>query len=365
MSKKKKTVSKKKTSKKTAKKSVKKSVKKKATHSNKKPPLDKSLILKMHEHMVRSRVIEERMIQILRLGEAFFWIGSPGEEAFGVPLGLLANKGQGLDHDYFHLHYRCTPTMVAFGMPAEDPLRLIMNKGTDRCTGGRNFAGHYCYPEWNVVPVSSPIEVQYSMAIGTAWSQKRNKSKGITVVTGGDAGTAEGEFASCLVWATRPGNELPMLITVQNNKWGISTDYDSQHGEEFIADRGKAFRMRTAVYNGNDPIETYIGLKEEYDYIRKTGKPSLVEFRVSRLYGHSSGTGANRIKGEPCCIKDFEEKLLKWGYLKSADVKKIWDAHTKEVKAISDQVRKEAAPSADTIWDHTYVNNENADWRAF
>ena len=225
--------------------------------------LSKDLLRQIHSLMVKSRVLEERLIKIYKGGESYFWIGAPGEEAFGVPLGLLVNKGQGHNHDYLHLHYRCTPTLVAMGMSSVDSIRLMMNRSTDPSTGGRNFSNHYCFPEWNVTPVSSPIEVQYSIAIGTAWAQHRKKAKGITIITGGDAGTAEGDFASCLVWASRKGHELPMLITVQNNKWGISTSYEGQHGEDSIADRGKAFNIRTAVIQGNDPVESYIRLQEE------------------------------------------------------------------------------------------------------
>ena len=161
--------------------------KKKASQGSAKLPLPKELCLKMLDLMIKSRVLEERLIKIYKAGEAFFWIGAPGEEAWGVPLGLLTNKGRGHDHDYLHLHYRATPTLIAMGMPMIDSIRIIMNKATDTSTGGRNFSNHYCYPEWNVVPVSSPIEVQYGQAIGTAWAQKREKAKGITIVTGGDA----------------------------------------------------------------------------------------------------------------------------------------------------------------------------------
>src|ERR671923_2556510 len=87
---------------------------------------------------------------------------------------------------------------------------------------GGNFPGHFARRDWNVIPVTSVIEVQYVMAPGTAWVQKRHGADGITIVTGGDAGTAEGDFASCLVWSTMPGRELPVLIVVTNNCWGIS-----------------------------------------------------------------------------------------------------------------------------------------------
>lgn len=316
--------------------------------------------------MIKSRVLEERLIRIYKLGESFFWIGGPGEEAFGVPLGLLVNKGQGPDFDYLHLHYRCSSTLIALGMPMIDSVRLMMNRATDVSTGGRNFANHYCYPEWNVAPVSSPIEVQYSIAIGTAIAQRRRRgSKAITIVTGGDAGTAEGDFASALVWASRKRQELPMLLTVQNNRWGISTDYNSQHGEVHIADRGKAFGMRTAVVDGNDPEQTYFILKELIEHIRKTGRPVLAEFTVSRLYGHSSASGANRVEHEEDCVLLFQDKLLRAGVIKEAQCKAIWAQYENEVLQAVEIVRQEPSPNRDSIWNEVYAGGENADWRRF
>jgi len=327
--------------------------------------LSKEQLLKMHDLMVKSRVLEERLIRIYKMGEAFFWIGAPGEEAFGVPLGLLAHKGQGMQYDWLHMHYRATPTLIAFGMEMIDSIRLIMNRSTDPSTGGRNFSNHYCFPKWNVVPITSPIEVQYSHAIGTAWVQRRHKTKGITIVTGGDAGTAEGDFASCLVWSSRPKKELPILITVQNNKWGISTDFDSQHGEKYIADRGKAFGIRTSTIYGNDPEECYVRLQEEMDYVRKERKPALTEIFVSRLYGHSSASGANFVSNEEDPLKIFEMKLLKADVLTEKEAKQLYLDYDEESKRCLEQVRSEPVPLPESVWDHVFVNNENADWRKF
>lgn len=327
--------------------------------------LSKELLLKMHRDMVKSRALEERLIKIYRAGESYFWIGGPGEEAWGVSLGQQVRKGQGLAYDFLHLHYRCTPTLIAMGMPMIESIRLMMNRATDRSTGGRNFSNHYCFPEWNVAPVTSPIGVQYGIGLGTAHAQKRAGHKAVTIVTGGDAGTAEGDFASCLIWASRKGAELPMLITVQNNKWGISTAFEGQHGESHIADRAKAFGIRARVINGNDPVECYLAIQEELEYIRKTGKPAFVEATVSRLYGHSSASGANPVSNEEDPVKIFEERLLKVGHLKAADAKSIWDEYEQEGIRAQDQVRSEPQPTGDSVWDHVYVNNENADWRKF
>jgi len=327
-------------------------------------PLPKEILTHIHSLMVKSRVLEERLIKIYKAGDAYFWIGAPGEEAFGVPLGLLVHKGQGPMYDYLHMHYRATPTMVAMGMPMIDSIRLIMNKATDPSTGGRNFCNHYCFPQWNVVPVSSPIEVQYGTALGTAHVQKRHKSRAISIVTGGDAGTAEGDFASCLIWSSRPGNELPILISVQNNLWGISTDYQSQHGEANVADRGKAFNIRTAIINGNDPVESYKALESEMAYIRKTRKPVLLEARVSRLYGHSSATGANLVPEEDCLLK-FEKFLLQNDVLKEPQMKAIWTEYENEARDAQEKVRLEPAPTPESVWENFYADGENGDWRKF
>lgn len=327
--------------------------------------LSPSLLLEMHSHMVKSRVLEERLIKIYRAGESFFWIGGPGEEAWGVPLGMLARKGQGPKYDYLHLHYRCSPTLIAMGLDMKDSIRLMMNRSTDKSTGGRNFSNHFSVPEWNIAPVTSPLEVQYPIACGTAHVQKRTKSKAITIVTGGDAGTAEGDFASTLILASRRGQELPMLITVQNNKWGISTSYEGQHGENFIADRAKAFNIKSSVINGNDPVEVYLALQENMNYIRETGKPAFIEAMVSRLYGHSSASGANPMSEEIDPVKKFEERLISAGIITAKDSQIIWEKFEEEGVKAAEIARSEPVPTPESVWDHTFVNNENADWRKF
>lgn len=327
--------------------------------------LDQNTVLNIYKNMVKSRVLEERLIKIYRAGESYFWIGGPGEEAWGVPLGMLAKKGQGPTFDFLHLHYRCTPTLIAMGLTMLDAVRLMMNRSTDPSTGGRNFSNHYCFPQWNIAPVTSPLEVQYPIACGTAHVQKRIGKKSLTIVTGGDAGTAEGDFASSLILASRKGQELPMLITVQNNKWGISTSYEGQHGETNIADRAKAFNIKSRVLNGNDPIETYLAIQEDMEYIRKTGKPAFIEAHVSRLYGHSSASGANPVQGEVDPVREFEARVLKAQLLTDSDVKKIWEDFEAEGVRAAEQARTEPVPTSESVWDHTYAKNENADWRNF
>ena len=104
------------------------------------------------------------------------------------------------------------------------------------------------------MPVTSVIEVQYVDGAGHgAGAETPRRRRHHDRLIGGDAGTAEGDFASCMIWSTRPGNELPVLMIVTNNGWGISTPACSQHGEKHIIDRGKAFGIPGEVVDGNDP----------------------------------------------------------------------------------------------------------------
>jgi 2-oxoisovalerate dehydrogenase E1 component alpha subunit len=323
--------------------------------------LDAKKLIQIHDLMVKARVLEERLIRMYKQNDGYFWIGGPGEEAFNIPLGLQVKKGQGLDHDFLHLHYRSSGIMLAMGAEPLDSMRQMKNVASDPYSGGRNFANHYSKREWNVVPVSSTIETQYATAIGTGIGQTRKGCTGITIVNGGDAGTAEGEFASSLIWASRPGRELPILFIVTNNRFGISTPYQGQHGETQIADRAGAFNIKNVVINGNDPEESFYAIQEAMEYVRKERKPYFIESRVSRLYGHSSASGANPQK-ESDCLEIFEAKLEKMGVLTKKQMTETREAYNAEMLEQSKSVKHEAMPDGSTIYDYVYYGQKGKYW---
>jgi len=244
---------------------------------------------------------------------------------------------------------------TAMGMSLLDGIRQMGMTATDPHSMGRNFSGHYARRDWNVLPVSSVIEIQYVMAPGTALVQKRHGGEGITIVTGGEAGTAEGDFASCLVWSTRPGNELPVLIIVTNNGWGISTPACSQHGERSVIDRGKAFAIPGELVNGNDPIASWHALQRATAYCRRERRPYMLEACVSRLYGHSSSSGALRVKSETDCIPLFEQKLVRAGVLSQEAIEQIHAEIQAEAEAALEQALAEPKPTPAEVHKHTYA----------
>lgn len=311
--------------------------------------------VEIHGIMVRARALEERLIAMSKSGEGYFWIGGPGEEAFNACLGLQVKKGRGPAFDYLHFHYRNSATVLAMGMSLLDAARQMAMTATDPHSMGRNFVSHYARPEWNVLPVTSVIEIQYAIAPGTALVQKRFGGEGITIVTGGEAGSAEGDFASCMIWSTRPGRELPVLMIVTNNGYGISTSASTVHGETSVADRGKAFGIRTEMVDGNDPIASWHAIQRGMSYCRRQRRPYMIEARVSRLYGHSSSSGALRVKAESDCIERFERQLREAGVLDEAEIDKTHALALAEAETAEEQAMAEPSPTPDDLARFTYA----------
>jgi 2-oxoisovalerate dehydrogenase E1 component alpha subunit len=316
--------------------------------------LPRARCLEMYRIMVRTRAMEERMIKMSKSGEGYFWIGGPGEEAFNTALGLQVKKGEGPDFDYLHLHYRNSATMVAMGMPLIDGIRQMAMTATDPFSMGRNFPSHYSHKPWNVIPVSSVIEIQFAMAPGTALVQKRHGGDGITIVVGGESGSAEGDFATCMIWSTRPGNELPVLMIVMNNGFGISTSYGSQQAAKSVIERGQPFGIPGESVDGNDPIASWFAVEKALHHCRTTRRPYLLEARVARLYGHSSSSGAPR-SHEADCIGLFEIQLMAARWLDQATRDQVHAEAKAEAEEAVAEAMMDAKPQAEDVEKHTYA----------
>ena len=316
--------------------------------------LSASRCLQIHRIMVRSRVMEERMIKMSKSGEGYFWIGGPGEEAFNTCLGLQVKKGQGAAYDYLHLHYRNSATMVAMGMELIDGIRQMGMTATDPFSVGRNFPSHFSRKAWNVVPVSSVIEVQFAMAPGTALVQKRHGDDGVTIVVGGEAGTAEGDFATCMVWSSRPGNELPVLMITMNNGWGISTAHCTQHACKHTIERGQPFGIPGEIVDGNDPVASWFAIERAMNHCRAERKPFMLEAMVSRMNGHSSSSGAPR-SSDADCIALFEDRLLSAHLLDQAALDQVHEEAKAEADAAVAQAMQEPKPQPEDVEKFTYA----------
>lgn len=158
-----------------------------------------------------------------------------------------------------------------------------------------------------------------------------------------------------MVWSTRPGYELPVLIITMNNRFGISTAADTQHGERHVCDRGKAFGIPGEVVDGNDPVASWFAIRRAMDYCRQERKPYMLDAVVSRLYGHSSSSGALRVKSEPDCIPIFEKRLLEYKLIDEDGIGEIQSQAQAEVEAAADQALAEPKPKPGDEMVFTYA----------
>jgi 2-oxoisovalerate dehydrogenase E1 component alpha subunit len=147
-------------------------------------------------------------------------------------------------------------------------------------------------------------------------------------------------------------------MIVANNQWGISTPASEQHAEKRIADRAAVFGIENAIIDGNDPEVAYRELKRAMDYVRRERKPFLLEAMVSRLYGHSSASGANFVPDEIDCLVPFEKKLADRKILSRAAMDELRAKCTQQLLEASKRIREEPPPKGASIWEHVFAESD-------
>ena len=209
-----------------------------------------------------------------------------------------SRRAAGPAFDYLHLHYRNAGVMLAMGMPMVEHMRQMAMTATDRHSRGRNFVGHYAVPEWNVAAGHQrdrgPVRDGPGHGPGAEAARRR---RGVGRRSAATPGTAEGDFTSCMVWATRPGERAAGpdggdQQRVRHLDPGQERSTPSGH----IADRGEPFGIPGEVVDGNDPVATWHALERAFDYCRTTRRPYLLEALVS-----AGCTGTRRRAGRRGC----------------------------------------------------------------
>jgi 2-oxoisovalerate dehydrogenase E1 component alpha subunit len=140
-----------------------------------------------------------------------------------------------------------------------------------------------------------------------------------------------------------------------NNGWGISTPACTQHSERFIIDRGKAFGIPGEVVDGNDPVASWHAIARAMAYCRRERRPYMIEAMVSRLYGHSSSSGALRVKDEPDCIELFEQRMLEAGIMEQEEIDAVHAAAEAEAEDALERALREPQPTPADIPRYTYA----------
>lgn len=252
--------------------------------------LDDRTLLKLYKNMLKPRLIEEKMLILLRQGKISKWFSGIGQEAISVGVTMALEP-----EEYILPMHRNLGVFTSRNIP----LHRLFSQWQGKANGftkGRDRSFHFGTQEFNIVGMISHLGPQLGVADGIALASLLKNKNQVTAVFTGEGGTSEGDFHEALnvasVW------QLPVLFCVENNGYGLSTPTNEQYRCKDIADRGKGYGMEAFVLDGNNIIEVYSKIKKLAQSIRKRPRPILVEFKTFRMRGHEEASGTKYVPKE-------------------------------------------------------------------
>ena len=288
----------------------------------KKPRIDDKTKIKLYKSMVYPRMIEEKMLSLLRQGKVSKWFSGIGQEAISVG----CTEALSSDDTIFPMHRN-----LGVFTSRKIPLHRLVGQWQGKASGftkGRDRSFHFGAEEYNVIGMISHLGPQLALADGVALAHKIRQEKHIAVAFTGEGGTSEGDFHEALnvasVW------QLPVIFIIENNGYGLSTPTSEQYNCEHLVDRAKGYGMKGIRIDGNDIVEVYSTIKSISKQIRKSPEPWLIECDTFRMRGHEEASGTKYVpqelmdywaKKDP--IERLETQLLDSNILTADDVLNI------------------------------------------
>ncbi|OXA70316.1 dehydrogenase [Flavobacterium aquidurense] len=247
-------------------------------------------LLDLYKKILKPRLIEEKMLILIRQGKVSKWFSGIGQEAIAVGVTAILDESEYVLPMHRNLGVFTTRNI---------PLHRLFSQWQGKANGftkGRDRSFHFGTQEYKIIGMISHLGPQLGIADGIALADKLQKNKKITAVFTGEGATSEGDFHEALniaaVW------KLPVMFVIENNGYGLSTPTNEQYACENLADKGVGYGIDSYIIDGNNILEVYNKLSQLKKHMQEDPHPVLLEFKTFRMRGHEEASGTKYVPQE-------------------------------------------------------------------
>jgi len=275
---------------------------------------DDDTLINLYKAILLPRMIEEKMLLLLRKGKISKWFSGIGQEAISVGTAMALEKDE-----YILPMHRNLGIFTTRGVPL-DKLFMQLQGKYNGFSKGRERSFHFGTNDYHIVGMISHLGPQMGIADGIGLASLLRKERKVTAVFTGEGGTSEGDFHEALnvaaVW------NLPVIFIIENNGYGLSTPLNEQYKCEDLTDKAIGYGMESLQIDGNNILTVYDTMKTYAESIRNNPRPMLLECKTFRMRGHEEASGTKYVpkelfdewrKKDP--VTNFESYLLDEGAL--------------------------------------------------
>ncbi|MEO8168563.1 MAG: thiamine pyrophosphate-dependent enzyme, partial [bacterium] len=314
-------------------------------------------LINTYKNAVAARLLDNKILVLLKQGKCFFHIGGSGHEVAQTATALAMKPG----YDWAYPYYRDLAFSLQFGYTIEEIMLEALHRVGGPSSNGYAMPFHYGHKKQRIVCQSSPTGTQYLQAVGTAMGAVKDGKDEVVYVSSGEGATSEGEFHEAVNWAAR--GKYPVIFLIQNNKFAISVPVKDQLAGESVYGMTKGYEgLNRYRVDGCNFREMYEVAADAVDKARRGNGPSVIEADTVRLLAHSSSDDqkkyrteedlANDKKKDP--IPNFERLLIEKKILGEVDFARIKEEIQLRIDKAAEWAESKPMPPVDELEKYVY-----------